>query len=140
MLACHFIAEMGVRVFGAARWLNNCHPRGGLIEDLDLRTMDSRSDTSGMTIKSTGIVSTQSPTLSTGTKSACTNAGMNKSVHVFSSWMMNKAMSAHGCAISAVTSKTLLRMQDHVWVAGPRESRGMPEAVSLWVSSPPRQC
>jgi len=46
-------------------------------------------------------------TTSTRTKSASTNAVMNKSVHVCSSWMMNKALSAHGCAVSADTSKTL---------------------------------
>ena len=45
---------------------------------------------------------------------ALTNAEMIKSVHVYSSWMMNKALSAHGCAISAVTSKTLLYISEHV--------------------------
>jgi len=39
---------------------------------------------------------------------------MNESVHVFSSWMMNKAMSAHGCAISAVTSITLEWIEEYV--------------------------
>jgi hypothetical protein len=36
------------------------------------------------------------------------SAEMKGNIHVCSSGMMNKAMSAHGCAISAVMSKLLL--------------------------------
>ena len=46
--------------------------------------MDSRQNTSGMTVKST--------TITTSTKSALTNDEMNESVQVLSSWMMAKAM------------------------------------------------
>jgi len=57
---------------------------------------------------------------------------MKKSVHVCSSGMMNKALSAHGCAISAVTSTTLLFMEGLRLLAAPRDSKGRQEAVSLW--------
>ncbi|OUR61249.1 hypothetical protein A9Q74_10045 [Colwellia sp. 39_35_sub15_T18] len=45
----------------------------------------------------------------------------------------------HGCPFNAITSKTLDRMKDYVWIAAPRDSKGRPEAVSLWVMSPPRR-
>ena len=67
---------------------NNGHLRGDLVEDPALSSLDSRSDTSGMTIANTCLMQIHSPRLSTNTKS-----GMDESVHVSSSWMMNKAMS-----------------------------------------------
>jgi len=49
LLVSHFIAEMGVGVFGTGRLLNWCNPRGALVEAPNLSEMDSRLNTSGMT-------------------------------------------------------------------------------------------
>ena len=78
MLVCHFIAEMGIGVFDAVKEINSCHPRGDLIEDPTLNTLDSRSETSGMTASNTCGIATLSPHLSTRTKSALTKTGMNE--------------------------------------------------------------
>ena len=45
----HLFTEMGAGVLVTIRPTNYRHPRGVLVEDPDLSTVDSRSDTSGMT-------------------------------------------------------------------------------------------
>ncbi|WP_157825884.1 hypothetical protein [Colwellia sp. Bg11-28] len=70
MLVSHFIAEMGIGVFGAGKLLNWCTPRGALVEDPDLSKMDSRLNTSGMTASNANGITTQSSPLSTNTKPA----------------------------------------------------------------------
>jgi hypothetical protein len=59
--------EMRVGVFVTIFPTNDRHPRGGLVEDPDLSTVDSRSDTSGMTTISVNSITTQSSPLSTNT-------------------------------------------------------------------------
>jgi hypothetical protein len=97
---------MGGGVFGTLTEPRMRHPRGNLVGEPVLSDIDSRQVTSGMTVKNTMV--------STSTKSAFSNAEMSESVHVCSSWMMNKALSAHGCAISAITSITLEGIEEYV--------------------------
>jgi hypothetical protein len=60
-------------------------------------------------------------------KSASLNAGMMANIHVFSSWMMKKALLAHGCAISAGTSIILDSMEETRLMQQCRES---PESLT----------
>ena len=62
--------EMGVGVFVNIRPTSDRHPRGGLVEDPDLSTVDSRQENSGMTTLNNSSITTQSSPLSTSTKSA----------------------------------------------------------------------
>jgi hypothetical protein len=67
-------------------------------------------------------------------KSAPSNAGMLTNIHVFSSWMMKKALLAHGCAISAGTSNNIGKYGGNTFdAAAPGESREGSAFNPLWV-------
>ena len=63
----HLFTEMGAGVLVTIRPTNYRHPRGVLVEDPDLSTVDSRQENSGMTTINVSSITTQSPTLSTNT-------------------------------------------------------------------------
>jgi len=71
--------------------------------------------------------------ISASTKSASSNAGMRHNIHVLPSWMMAKAM-WHMDVPSLLLRR---RYCAECWitfdVAAPRDSKGRPEAVFLWV-------
>ena len=62
--------EMGAGVFVTICPTNDRHPRGGLVEDPDLSTVDSRQENSGMTTINVSSITTQSPPPPTRAKSA----------------------------------------------------------------------